>query len=92
MTSAAKVTHRTDADIFVDARNALDRRRSVPGAVRVHVDHGMVTLTGTAHWPFESAEAEDAVRHVEGVQRVVNNITVAQVPSPEGFEAPDELS
>lgn len=89
--TAAKVaSHRTDADIFVDARNALDRRRTVPEGVHAHVAHGVVTLTGTARLPFDRADAEDAVRHIEGVQRVVNHITVAQAPT-EGFEPPDEL-
>jgi osmotically-inducible protein OsmY len=57
--------------------------------VRVHVDRGTVTLTGTVRWPHEKSEAEGIVRHIDGVQRVVNNITVANVASPEGFEAPD---
>jgi hypothetical protein len=33
---------------------------------------------------------EDAVRHVKGVRRLVNNITVAQTVSAQGFEPPDE--
>jgi hypothetical protein len=41
--------------------------------------------------PSERAEAEEAVRHVEGVRRVVNNITAAQLAHAEGFEPPDNL-
>jgi len=93
MTRAAeKPTHRTDADIFTEARNALDRHPGVPGTVRVHLNQGVATLTGSVRWPAERAEAEEAVRQVSGVQRIVNNITVARVTSPEGFEAPDDRS
>ena len=43
----APFTHRSDPEIFLDARTALDERPSVPAGVRVHVDHGTVTLTGS---------------------------------------------
>jgi osmotically-inducible protein OsmY len=81
---------RSDADLFTDARKALDERPSVPQEVRVHVDHGTVTLTGSVRWPQERSEAEDVVRHVDGVLRVVNDIIVAHIANPEGFEAPEE--
>lgn len=87
--ATAKATHRTDAAIFVEARNALDRRPLVPGTVRVHVDKGIATLTGSVRLPAERAEAEDAVRHVAGVRRLVNNITCAQTISAQGFEPPE---
>jgi osmotically-inducible protein OsmY len=79
---------RSDSDIFADARRALDLRPSVPASIHVHVDHGVVTLTGTVQWPAERGEAEDAVRHVEGLQRLVNEIAVSQVPDAEGFGPP----
>lgn len=83
-------THRTDADIFTAARSALDLRPNVPGTVRVHVDRGIATLTGSVRLPSERAEAEDAVRHVDGVQRVVNSIMLARRVSAEGFEPPGD--
>jgi osmotically-inducible protein OsmY len=83
-------THRSDAEIFAAARRALDQRPTVPPGVHVHVDRGAVTLTGTVRHPFERADAEDAVRRVKGIRHLVNDILVTQVPSPEGFEAPDE--
>ena len=86
MTSTSR---RLDPDIFAATRKALDDDPRVPQDVRVHVDRGTVTLTGTVRWPHEKSEAEGIVRHIDGVQRVVNNITVANVASPEGFEAPD---
>jgi osmotically-inducible protein OsmY len=56
----------------------------------VHVDHGTVTLTGSVRWPQERSEAEDVVRRVDGVRRVVNDIIVAHIANPEGFEAPEK--
>jgi osmotically-inducible protein OsmY len=82
---------RADADIFVDARHALDRHPAISATVRVHVDKGIATLTGSVRLASESAEAEDLVRHVRGVARVVNDISVAQPPSEKGFEPPDRL-
>jgi osmotically-inducible protein OsmY len=86
----ARTTHRADADIFSDARKALDDRPSIPQDVRVHVDQGTVTLTGSVRWARERSEAESVVRQVDGVFRVVNDISVAHMANPEGFEAPDE--
>ena len=89
--STTTVAHRTDPDIFIDAQEALDRLPTAPAGVRVHVLRGTVTLTGGVHWPFEKTEAEDIVRHVEGVRHVVNHIVVFQAVSKEGFEPPDRL-
>jgi osmotically-inducible protein OsmY len=80
---------RSDPDIFSAARKALDDHPTAP-QVRVHVDRGTVTLTGSVRWPQERSEAEAVVRRLEGVLDIVNNITVAHVVDPEGFEAPDE--
>jgi osmotically-inducible protein OsmY len=81
--------HRSDPDIFSAARKALDDHPTVP-QVRVHVDRGTVTLTGSVRWPQERSEAEGVVRRIEGVLGIVNKITVAHVVDPEGFEAPDD--
>ena len=80
--------HRSDPDIFSAARKALDDHPSVP-QVRVHVDRGTVTLTGSVRWPQEKAEAEAVVRRVDGVLGIVNKILVAQAVDPEGFEPPE---
>ena len=80
----------SDPDIFSAARKALDDHPGVPQEVRVHVDRGTVTLTGSVRWPQERSEAEDVVRRVDGVLRVVNHIIAAHRATPEGFEAPDE--
>ena len=83
--------YRPDPEIFVDAKRALEARPSFPPEVHVHVEYGNVTLTGGVRWPFERAEAEEAVRHVQGIRRLVNRITVAEVGNAQGFERPDDL-
>lgn len=82
--------HRTDAEIFTEARQALDRQPSIPATVRVHVEHRTAWLTGMVLLAAERMEAEDIVRHVPGVERVVNQIVIAAPRSAEGFEPPDE--
>ena len=47
-------------DFSDHSRRALDPR--VPQDVRVHVDRGTVTLTGTVRWPHERSAAEGVVR------------------------------
>ena len=84
------VINRSDPEIFAEARHALDQRPDVPATVRLHVDHGVATLTGTVRRAFERSEAADVVRHIAGVRDVVNDIVVSQPPSAAGFEAPDE--
>jgi osmotically-inducible protein OsmY len=88
--AAAGPAHRTDADIFSAARKALDDQPSIPATVRVHVDGGIATLTGTVRVASERAAAEDAVRSVPGIQRVINEVSVAQPPSTQGFEPPGD--
>lgn len=90
MTAQSHVAiHRADAEILGNAAHALHQRRTVPATVDVRVDGGVVTLTGTVHLPFERAEAEDAVRLIDGVRQIVNEITVTAAAA--GFEQPDDI-
>jgi osmotically-inducible protein OsmY len=80
--------HHSDTEIFSAARKALDDHPRVP-QVRVHVNDGTVTLTGSVRWPQEQSEAEAVVRRVGGVRGIVNKIAVEHAVDPEGFEAPE---
>lgn len=71
---------RTDADIAADVVRVLRAQDSVPEAVQAAVHDGYVTLTGPVQWLFQKSAAEDAVRHVRGVRRVTNYITVTPQP------------
>jgi len=68
---------RTDADIAADVVLALKLRGTVPDAVQAAVHNGHVSLTGHVHWLFQKWDAEEAIRHVNGVRAVANHITVA---------------
>lgn len=50
--------------------------------VKVKVEHGWVTLTGTVDWYFQSTEARKAAVRVSGVVGVSNLIEVKQMPAP----------
>lgn len=89
MRPAPPAIHRPDAQIFVEARHALDERPAVPATVHLHVNHGVITLTGSVRLPSQQLEAEEAIRHVPGVRRCVNDIVVADMPSVMGFERPE---
>lgn len=89
MTPATQTIHRSDAEVFAAARRALDCNPRVPAAVRVHVDRGFVTLTGSVRAMSERDAAEETVRGVEGVHGVANDIFVVNIPAA-GFEPPDE--
>jgi osmotically-inducible protein OsmY len=78
-----------DPDIFAAARKALDDDPGVPQDVRVHVDRGTVTLTGTVRNRHQKSEAEAVVHQVEGLRRVVNHITVANVETADDLDAPE---
>ena len=83
------ITPRLDSDVFAAARKALDDDPRIPQDVRVHVDRGTVTLTGTVRSPHEKSDAEAVVRQIVGVLGVVNRIGVAQMMNPDSFEVPD---
>jgi osmotically-inducible protein OsmY len=85
------ITCRTDAALSSDARSSLDHRPNILATVRLHVDDGVVTLTGSVRQLSERAEAEDVVRYVLGVQRVVSEITVARLSNKAGFEPPSRV-
>ncbi|MBI3048113.1 MAG: BON domain-containing protein [Acidobacteria bacterium] len=79
---------RVDAETFARARGALDRVPDLPSTVRVHVRDSVVTLTGSVRLPASRSAADDAVRHLPGVRRVVNLIVVAApAPDPAPTEA-----
>jgi osmotically-inducible protein OsmY len=73
---------RTDVQVFIDARRALDRQMHVPTTIQVQVFGGTASLRGRVRWREERAEAEAAVRQVPGVLRVTNHIAVENAERP----------
>jgi osmotically-inducible protein OsmY len=84
-----RATYRNDAEIFADARLALDDQPAIPGTVRVHVNDGVATLTGTVRHQAERTAAQQTVQAVDGVREVVDLITVWDVRDSDGFDAPE---
>ena len=68
---------RPDVDIVAAVRNALDWDVFIPGE-RIHssVLDGQVTLRGEVKRCSERDDAEDRVRNIPGVRRVLNEIQV----------------
>jgi osmotically-inducible protein OsmY len=66
----------TDEDIARTATEHLTTNLLVPETVNVKVTEGLVTLTGSVNWQYQSDEAERVVRPLKGVKFVVNDINV----------------
>ncbi len=68
---------RTDTEIAEAALNALQWDSTVPdNKIKLSVSHGMVTLDGTVDWKYQREGAESAVRYLNGVRGVKNQVTV----------------
>lgn len=65
---------RIDPDLARDAIEALRSHVNVPPGVTVTVRDGFVTLSGSAEWMFQKADAERAVKYLRGVRGVFNQI------------------
>jgi osmotically-inducible protein OsmY len=72
-----------DADITADCAAALYADHFVPkGAVTATVMDGMVTLTGEVRRHFQREAAEHAVKRVDGVLGVTDQIGISSEPIP----------
>ena len=68
---------RGDADIAAAAVSRLAWDMSVPrDAIKVQVEKGWVTLTGTVEWHFQKVAAVDAIRSLMGVVGVSDNVAL----------------
>jgi osmotically-inducible protein OsmY len=79
---------RPDDSIARAASNALEWDVSVPhDRVKVHVQNGLITLTGEVDWWYQKNAAENTVRHLVGVVSVSNGITIR----PEGEHLDEDV-
>lgn len=67
---------RTDTDIAREALHRLRNNVSVPPEVQAVVTDGCITLDGTVSWMYQRIAAENAVKHLRGVKRISNEITL----------------
>lgn len=74
---------RTDADIAKAARQALEWDVRLPDEdIQTTVARGVITLEGAVECLSQCVDAEEAVRHLAGVQGVDNKLTVAPKATP----------
>lgn len=74
---------RTDADIARAAASALDWHASLPpNLIKISVEGGWVTLKGSVDWQYQKMDAEKAVRHLQGVKGILNDIVVTPRVTP----------
>jgi len=74
---------RNDTDIARAVENALQWHVSVPEKnIRVKVEKGWVTLLGEVDWDFQRQSAADAVRSLQGVRGLSNQITLKARATP----------
>lgn len=73
---------RTDADIALAVESSLLWSTSIPDhTVKVMVEGGFVTLTGSIGWQYQRQAATDCVRNLLGVTGVSNQIAISPTVS-----------
>jgi len=72
-----------DQELAKRAINSLDWDVLVPSqSVKVTVEGGWVSLSGEVSWQYQKNAAENAVRKLCGVVRLINNVTLKRQPQP----------
>ena len=72
----------TQIDIPLDDKVliALERNPHVCGrSLRFETESGRVTLRGVVHTYFQKQMAQEAVRHIDGVDEICNELEVASI-------------
>jgi osmotically-inducible protein OsmY len=68
---------RNDTDIASSVVTVLKDNWAVPShRLKVTVKEGWVTLEGVLHWNFQRKSAENAIRYLEGVRGVIDNVKI----------------
>jgi osmotically-inducible protein OsmY len=76
-------SERTDPEIARDVVHALESHAGIPSdRIKVTVRYGWVTLEGAVDWQYQKSLAESAVKNLNGVLGVSNNIEVKPQVSP----------
>jgi osmotically-inducible protein OsmY len=67
----------SDTDIAIQVKNALKWHSAVnEDLIEIKVDDGWVYLDGTAEWEYQKKAAENAVKDIVGVARIINRISL----------------
>jgi VCBS repeat-containing protein len=77
----------TDAEIAEIALSALEWNTSVPETVTATIHNGRVTLQGEVQWNYQREAAEHAVRYLEGVVSLDDDIVIRASAASGGLSA-----
>jgi osmotically-inducible protein OsmY len=87
------LSKRTDPEIARDAVHELESHISIPAdKIKVTVRNGWVTLEGSTDWQYQKSLAESAVKKLQGVLGVSNNIEIKPQVSPADVKAKIEAA
>jgi len=78
---------RSDEDIAGMVANVLEWNILVPyDRVKVHVQDGVVTLSGEVDWVYQKFAAEETTRYLMGIVSLSNQITVKPTVKPQDLK------
>jgi osmotically-inducible protein OsmY len=84
---------RSDADIARSAESALQWTTFLPkDAVKITVEKGWITITGTVDWAYQRQAAADGVRYLLGVTGVSDQIAIKSSVSSTAVKADIEAA
>ena len=84
---------RSDADIARSAESALQWTTFLPkDAVKITVEKGWITMTGTVDWAYQRQAAADGVRYLLGVTGVSDQIAIKSSVSSTAVKADIEAA
>lgn len=79
---------RSDTDIAIAVKDALKWHSAVnEDLIEIKVEDGQVFLDGTAEWDYQKKAAENAVKDIVGVTKVVNRISLKPVLNPKDVKS-----
>jgi osmotically-inducible protein OsmY len=79
---------RSDTDIAIAVNDALKWHSAVnEDLIEIKVEDGQVYLDGIAEWDYQKKAAENAVKDIVGVTKVVNRISLKPVLNPKDVKS-----
>jgi osmotically-inducible protein OsmY len=79
---------RSDTDIAVAVKDALKWHSAVnEDLIEIKVEDGQVYLDGIAEWDYQKKAAENAVKDIVGITKVVNRISLKPVLNPKDVKS-----
>lgn len=76
--------NKSDSEIAQAALYAVEWHSGLdPDKIKILVEDGVVTLSGTVDWDYQRKLAFKTVKNIVGIKNVINNIKLRQRPIPE---------